>query len=118
MSLIKKMFSSAEAATPIVDEVDYNVLIERGVMLIDVRTQQEYLSHHIPKAVNIPIAEITKQMCRLKESIRPVLVYCKSGQRSQKAVKLMRKNGIECYNGGDLNRVKDQITRHQQGVGF
>lgn len=118
MSLIKKIFSPAESTTPMVDKVDYNSLIERGVLIVDVRTDEEYKSQRIKNAINIPLSQITNHIQSIKESTRPVLLYCKSGMRSQKGTDIMRKHGIECYNGGDFNRVNDIMTRLQQGVGL
>jgi phage shock protein E len=116
MNLLKKLFKKNRIDQPSVDIVDYNSLLERGVLLLDVRSPSEYSNEHIKNAVNIPLGSLSQQLDNLDESMRPILTYCKSGHRSAKAVTILRKKGIESYNGGGLALVKTAIDRHIYGM--
>lgn len=58
-----------------------------GVIVLDVREQDEYDGGHIPGAVLLPVGTINEQSAAEvipnKEDV--VLVYCRSGNRSKKA---------------------------------
>jgi len=59
-------------------------------ILIDVRTEPEYRQGHLPEAVLIDIKQsnFTDEVSKLNKS-KPVFVYCGSGIRSEKAVKIL-----------------------------
>ncbi len=80
----------------------YKMLKEKkAVILLDVRTPYEYEKDgHIPKANLIPIQVLPKFADRLiKFRNYPVLVYCRSGNRSLVAAKYLEKLGFkEVYN--------------------
>lgn len=59
---------------------------ERGVTVLDVRTSEEYKDSHIPDAVNIPNEEIgTEKPDQLPDQDAVVIVYCRTGVRSKQA---------------------------------
>ncbi|MBD5608572.1 MAG: rhodanese-like domain-containing protein [Desulfovibrio sp.] len=64
--------------------------------LLDVRTPDEYAEGHIPGAIN---ADCLKNDFRKKlESLpkdRPLLMYCRSGQRTKKASKIAEDAGFK-----------------------
>lgn len=69
-------------------------------ILIDLRTADEYHSGHIAGAVNIPLESL---VARLNEILRdrPVIVYCRSGARSNAAVSTLSNAGYgEVYDLG------------------
>ena len=54
--------------------------------MLDVRTQEEYNSGHIPGALCIPNEEIlSTQPDELPDKEQLILVYCRSGNRSKQA---------------------------------
>jgi rhodanese-related sulfurtransferase len=64
-------------------------------LLLDVRTIQEYSEAHIPNSVNIPVNEIETSLDRLSEfKDFPIVVYCRSGFRAGKAIKMLEENGF------------------------
>ena len=76
------------------------------VLLLDVRTPSEYKAGSIAGAINIDIqsASFTDEIAVLNKD-KPVLLYCRSGMRSAKAMAIMKKKGFqELYNlkGGYL----------------
>lgn len=63
---------------------------EAGVVVLDVRTQQEFADGHIPGAVNIDVnsPEFGDRVAKLDRSVT-YLVQCRSGGRSARACKQM-----------------------------
>lgn len=69
---------TAEEAQDIMNETaDY--------IILDVRTQDEYDTGHIPGAVCIPYDAISEENTADIDKDQTVLVYCRSGNRSRKA---------------------------------
>ncbi len=60
--------------------------------LIDVRTPEEFAAGHIPGAVNIPIDELGGRLSELSQA-EPVVVYCRSGNRSAQAARILDQAG-------------------------
>ena len=63
-------------------------LIAQGVLVIDVRTTQEWQSGHLEEAIHIEwqdILSISESVSKDKE----IYLYCRSGNRSGKATKIL-----------------------------
>ena len=59
---------------------------ETDYIILDVRTQEEFASGHIPEAINIPNEVIgTEDIPELPNKEQLILVYCRSGNRSKQA---------------------------------
>jgi carboxyl-terminal processing protease len=68
-------------------------LNKNDIVLIDVRTPEEFNAGYIAGATNIDINSNTfKQQIKQLSKNKTVLVYCRSGNRSAKASKILRKN--------------------------
>lgn len=66
------------------------VMIDGGedLVILDVRTQEEYDEGHIENAVLIPDTEISaKAPTVLADQNQTILVYCRTGRRSAEAAK-------------------------------
>ena len=74
-------------------------------ILLDVRSPQEYKEGHLNGAINIPLYELERCCsCNLKEKNKTIIVYCQSGIRSKKAIKILRKNEFN-----NLYHLKDGL---------
>ncbi|KTD06216.1 thiazole biosynthesis adenylyltransferase ThiF [Legionella gratiana] len=62
------------------------------ILLLDVRTTEEY-SHKNLGGKLIPLAELPRRLNEL-DPAKPILIYCQSGQRSQRAVLLLKEAGF------------------------
>ena len=63
---------------------------ESGYIILDVRTQEEYDSGHIPNAILIPDYEIASRAeAELTDKNQLILVYCRSGRRSKLAAEAL-----------------------------
>lgn len=84
-----------EEVKTILDNKDENYI------LIDVREDYEFKEGHIPGAINIPLGNITKIDYSLDKIL---IVYCRSGNRSNKAAIKLKNMG---YNVKDMGGILD-----------
>jgi len=71
--------------------------------VIDVREINEFESGHFEGAINIPLGSIPMRIDELKAMHGPIVLYCRSGNRSGMAMGLLKQAGIiDVYNGGAL----------------
>ncbi len=88
-------------------------LLAEGAAVIDVRTVEEFSEGHIPTAVNLPVETLRDQLQLLPDG--PWLLHCKSGMRSDLAVRLLRKEGYDqSFNLGGYERAL-QIVNPRDG---
>jgi MoaD family protein len=66
------------------------------LLIVDVREPQEWAICRIPGARLIPLGQVPSHIAELRaeSAERPIVVHCKSGVRSAKAVKLLQEAGI------------------------
>ena len=70
--------------------------MEGDYLLLDVRTQEEYDQDNIEGATLIPVAELEARLDELAQyKDTPILVYCRSGNRSMTASQILIENGFE-----------------------
>lgn len=78
-----------------------------NTLIVDVRNSWEYESEHVPGAQNIPLEEIPFKAAELKSLGKPLVLYCRSGNRSGMGVSILKQNGVtEVYNGGGLGDIQ------------
>ena len=68
---------------------------EDDVIILDVRTQEEYDSGHIKNAVCLPNEDILSEPDILPDKGQQILVYCRSGNRSKQAAQKLADMGYE-----------------------
>jgi adenylyltransferase/sulfurtransferase len=86
---------AAPAKTPVpqVSPEEAKTLLDRGgVQLVDVREPWEYEEAHIPGCTLIPLGDVPARFDEIDPQT-PVVVYCKSGGRSAKAVAFLLEQG-------------------------
>ncbi|WP_285825570.1 alpha/beta hydrolase [Schaedlerella arabinosiphila] len=78
---------------------------KKDVIILDVRTQEEYDSGHIKNAVCLPNEDIISEPDILPDKDQEILVYCRSGNRSKQAAQKLVDMGYEniIEFGGILN---------------
>ncbi len=60
------------------------------IILVDVRTQEEYVEEHIPGALLVPVDEIESLAPELMPDMEGTyIIYCRSGNRSATAAQLL-----------------------------
>jgi rhodanese-related sulfurtransferase len=77
------------------------------VLVIDVRSKQEYDSGHFSTAINIPHDQIENQIKQLDPyRQKQIVLYCHSGNRAAVAEKVLRKNGfVKVVNAGGYSGI-------------
>ncbi len=93
---------------------------DTSIVVLDVRTPDEYRSEtgHLPNALLMPVQELesrSDELGNVKE--RTILVYCRSGHRSLRAVKILSKRGYKTINleGGILQWHSDSLEVVREG---
>ena len=71
-----------------------SVLDTKTVQLVDVRTPEEFSSGNIDKAININyFSDSFKADITALDKDKPVYLYCRSGNRSAKAARILQQLG-------------------------
>lgn len=69
---------------------------KRKTIILDVRTPQEFAEGHLERALNINFYdENFKQQLSQLDKKKKILIYCKSGNRSGKAMAMMQEMGFK-----------------------
>lgn len=100
---------------------DFNVmLVEKTVVLLDVREVAEYEAGHIPGSFNVPIRELGKNLDLLPDLNADIMVICKGGGRAMLAMAAlnvlgynnarMLKGGFDAWAGEDLPVTTDAFV--------
>lgn len=67
---------------------------EKGLILLDVRTQKEYQEGHLTDSILIPLDSIEQNIEeKITNKNQTILVYCRSGSRSKQAAMLLINKG-------------------------
>ncbi|KYJ86223.1 sulfurtransferase [Sulfurovum riftiae] len=75
------------------------ILNDDNVTLLDVRTIEEYKSGHIRGAKLIPLGKLEANLDKLKaDKNKKIVVYCRSGNRSVAASRILEKHGFVPFN--------------------
>ena len=87
--------------------------IEKGeVLVVDVRTEEEFKKSHISGAILFPLDQINldhELISQLKNSNRKIVIYCHTGVRAQKAVNKLAELGIQSTNIGGYSFLKKHL---------
>jgi len=86
------------------DEAKRNLDQNDSIILVDVRTPQEYAEVHIPGSKLIPLDTIKKDAEKLlSDKDATIYVYCRSGNRSSQAARILADLGYsKVYNIGGI----------------
>ena len=91
--------AKVEKITP---EQAKQMMDQEEVIIVDVRSEEEYAQGHILHSLNVPLDQITdmKNYANVDDTL---LVYCRSGNRSAQASEQLIKNGfIHVYDFGGI----------------
>lgn len=79
-----------------VDTLEATRLINQDALVLDVREDKEFAAGHIPKARHIPLGALASRLGELEKfKSKPIVVNCRSGQRSARACGILKKHGFE-----------------------
>lgn len=70
-------------------------LIKDDILLLDIRTKEEYEEKNIPNSINIQLNDLLYNIDEIEEyKNKKVVVYCRSGHRSITACNLLSMEGF------------------------
>jgi len=77
-----------------VDVKQAQIMNQQGALLLDVREPSEYSAIHAPDAKLIPLGQINSRLKEIETyKDKPIVVICRSGRRSAKAVSILQEAG-------------------------
>jgi len=83
-----------EVPTIETQQLDAALHSKKPPFLLDVREPSEVAQGYIAGAINIPLGELPDHLSELPKD-RTLIVYCRSGHRSAKAVAFLRSQGFD-----------------------
>ena len=83
--------------------------MEKGAVIIDVRTPGEFQGGHIKGSKNIPLNVISSKINEIKKLGKPVIACCASGMRSGQAASILKSSGIDAMNGGGWSSLQNKL---------
>lgn len=90
----KLLFPLTPFATP--QEVNYSLDSKLSIVIIDVRSEEEYYESHIPGAVMISEQTLYKEIPEMfPDKNKTIYLYCDTGQRGAVSTRLLRSMGYE-----------------------
>ncbi|MEW6433603.1 MAG: rhodanese-like domain-containing protein [Myxococcota bacterium] len=91
------------SCTPFEPDVHHRRLVANGALLLDVRSPSEFHEGHLPRAKNVPLSELRWRLHELGPTRRPVVVYCRSGNRSSQAAAMLCEAGFPVRDLGPIS---------------
>ena len=83
--------------------------LEKGAIVLDVRTKEEWDEGHTAGAEHIVLSIIPLEIEQIKSWNKPVIAVCRSGARSGQAEQFLKQNGVDAINGGPWQNVDQHI---------
>lgn len=65
-----------------------------SLLILDVRTAEEFAAGHVPGAINIPSTHFPARIAELSSDNKDVVIYCAAGIRAEHAATSLRENGF------------------------
>ena len=62
------------------------------LLVLDVRSPEEYAAGHVPGAVNVPYDQVAQRLAEIPKD-KDVVLYCRSGRRTGIAAEVLESNG-------------------------
>ena len=81
--------------------------LNKGAIVVDVRTPGEWAEGHVKGAKLISLNDIPQSVETIKSWNKPVILVCLTGSRAGSAVKYLSQFGIDAINGGFWQNVKE-----------
>lgn len=95
MGVVLTVSVGAWAGAASVDVKQVAALQSQGALVIDVREPYEYAESHAPGATLIPLGQLESRLSEIRtHQNRPVVLFCRSGQRSARAQEILIRAGF------------------------
>jgi rhodanese-related sulfurtransferase len=110
------MVDAQQGETREVSREEARKMVEEGAQLVDVRADHEWNAGHIADAKHVPLPELPQRTAELDQD-RPVVVYCRGGNRSSMAAAALGEAGFEAVKltDGIVGWSEDQLPLEPEG---
>jgi len=105
---------SHAADTPKIDQASLLKRIDKkdaSLVILDVRTPEEFAAGHVPGAINIPYTHLPSRISEVADAAdKDIVVYCAIGVRAEQGAERLRENGFTrlLHLDGDMNAWEAQ----------
>ncbi len=92
--------------------------VPEDAVLLDVRELDEWKAGHVPGAVHVPLGELPARLSEVPAG-EPLVVTCRGGGRSARAVQFLRESGRKAVNlqgGMQAWAAADRVMEGDNGV--
>ena len=93
--------SAAVAHAADIPKIDQASLLKRiekkdaSLVILDVRTPEEFAAGHVPGAINIPYTHLPSRISEVADAAdKDIVVYCEVGVRAEQGAERLRENGF------------------------
>ncbi len=83
--------------------------LDKGAVVLDVRTVGEWNEGHSEGAKHIVLDTIPHNVEEIKSWNKPVIAVCRSGARSGQATEFLTEQGVDIINGGPWGNVDQYL---------
>jgi cysteine synthase/rhodanese-related sulfurtransferase len=92
------------------------IILKKGIMVIDTRSADQFEDHHIPNAINVPLPQLDEYLDTNRNNLAgtdKVLFVCRRGNSSRVATQKAQRRGINSYSlsGGDTEWSRLDLPR-------
>ena len=94
--------SQAADTSPATSKIDQASLLKRidskdaAMLVLDVRTPEEFAKGHIPGAINIPYTHLPVRISEIADAAdKDIVLYCATGVRAERGAERLRENGFK-----------------------
>ena len=107
--IIATVATAAASAAQVDQSAALDALQRPSSVLIDVRTEQEFVEGALPGATRIETEDLAERIAAVApDKGAPVVLYCRSGRRASAAQDLLRELGYtQVFNAGGYQELKE-----------
>ena len=80
-----------------INVAELSALDMEKVLLLDIRSREEFENNGIKGSVNVPFDEISTGLSKLPKD-KPVYVLCRTGDLSEEVAEILEDRGYDVYN--------------------
>jgi rhodanese-related sulfurtransferase len=108
--------ADAQGAGREVSREEARKLIDEGAQLVDVRADHEWEAGRIAGAAHVPLPELPQRLGEIDKD-RPVVVYCRGGNRSTMATDALAEAGYDAakLSEGIVGWSEDDLPLEPEG---
>lgn len=105
--------SNIKSYTSISADKAYQMIRNEDVIIIDVRSKEEYNTGHVKGAINIAHDVIANEIKKVTTDLdKKIIIYCRSGARAETASNVLVDLGYtNVYTFGGLNSWQYELTK-------